>query len=183
MKIVKTNTVKEKKKKPLIKYWILLILAQVFLFAMPVELLYMKGGFLFSCLEICCFLVVVPYCLYTILNQLFNDKIGAAGISIIFILNLICWPYVSDLKEMNYLQAHGKWVTGEVVDTKYVSTKRGDGWEIKVKYKGTNEFHTSNWERTGYLKTYEIGDRLKVIYSEKYPTLFRIEDDWQDEIK
>lgn len=191
MKVVNTKNKKEpeavkegkpliKKKKPLLMYGIGFILALAFLYLMPAEIHYMKGRIFYLGLTVASLLVVAPYCLFTILNQLFNSNTGYAAISILFIFNLICWPMVLDKKEIKHLEANGKWAQGKVVDSYYsgYNAKGNAGWRIKIEYKSKDRNYTSDWKNIGEQENYQVMERMKLIYSETYPDLYRLEAEW-----
>lgn len=171
---------KSLRKKYLILSCFTLILSVIYLLRIPVEIFYNKDKFIFEVLSIILFVLVIPYCTYRILNFFFSTKISACGMFLLFFISLISWPFLLKQNEIKCLEEDGKWVYGKVVDTKFESyDKRGDkGWYIKIEFLVADKLHTTDWEKVGIKKTYQIKDSIKLIYSEKYPSLYRIENVW-----
>ena len=151
-----------------------LIILEIFLFAMPNEFLYGKARFIALAIAVVSIFLVIPYLLTLVLNDLFNFK-NAMAIGICSILlNGPLFGFYHLQRENKNLALNGKVVVGEVIEKKFMDTKRGDYWALKAKYKVENEEYQTGFEWVDGIGQYQIGDEIKILYLDNYPRVFRV---------
>ena len=169
-----------KKKKPLvfISIWISL---EFYLFLMPREILYSDQEWVKWIMIFGVIFFGIPFFLYKSFHTIISPKwIATCAAMASPLINGPAFGTFLGGKEIIALKENGAWITGQVIDKKFVSMpKRTDYWAIQSEYKINGKTYQTSWEHIEETK-YKIGDEVNIIYLQDFPEIYRIEDEWGD---